>query len=140
VLEAGTSYSFAATWNHLGTLELAVKPVGGSTVATPFAITGTPGNWSGNDTVSVGVPAAGTGSWGAFSSTEGTPFSFGTLQAFAGAINRALFWNGYAFVTPPTPPVVEGFEATRLPGTGLVRLHWGVSSGLIPSPVEVVIG
>ncbi len=138
-LEAGTSYSFAAAWNHLGTLELAVRPTSGSTVATPFAITGNPGNWSGNDTISIGIPAPSTGSWGAFSSTEGTPFSFGSLQAFTGGIHRALFWNDYAFVTPPTPPVVEGFEATRLPGTGLVRLHWGVSGGLIPSPVEVVL-
>ncbi|QJE95330.1 LamG-like jellyroll fold domain-containing protein [Luteolibacter luteus] len=137
IVNAGTSYSFAATWNHLGTLELAVRPQGGAVTATPIRISGTPGNWSGNDTISVATPAP--SSHGGFSTATGSPFSVASLRAFTGDLQRAVFWNSYSFISQPTAPSVEGFEATRLPGTGQVRLHWRVSEGQIPVPVDVVI-
>ncbi|MCH1923086.1 hypothetical protein L9G15_27120, partial [Shewanella sp. A3A] len=52
-LTAGTAYSFSASWNHQGTLELSVQPDGGTSVFSSHPISGTPGNWSGNDTISV---------------------------------------------------------------------------------------
>lgn len=143
-LNAGTAYSFSASWNHLGTLELKVQPDGGSVTTTTFVISGTPSNWSGNDTLSVKtVPTAGSVGGLAGSNAAnvlGPPFDVHNAANFAGNVSRALFWNAHA-VTPPvaTAPVVLGFEATSLPSSGKVRLHWRVTEGGVPAATNLVI-
>lgn len=143
-LNAGTGYSFSASWNHLGTLELKVQPDGGTVTTTTFVISGTPSNWSGNDTLSVKtVPTAGSVGGLAGSNAAnvlGAPFDVHNAFSFAGNVSRAVFWNASA-VTPPvaTTPAVLGFEATSLPSSGKVRLHWRVTEGGVPAATTVVI-
>ncbi|MEK7949592.1 LamG domain-containing protein [Luteolibacter soli] len=142
-LNAGTAYTFSASWNHLGTLELKVQPDGGSAVVSSHAISGTPGNWSGNDTLSVKtISAANAGGLAGNNAGNvfGPPFDVNNAFSFAGSVSRALFWNASS-VTPPvaTAPVVLGFEATSLPSTGKVRLHWRVTEGGAPAATNLVI-
>ena len=142
-LNAGTAYSFSTSWNHLGTLELKVQPDGGSPVVSSHTISGTPGNWSGSDTLSVKtLSAANAGGLSGNNATNvfGPPFDVHNAFSFAGAVSRALFWNASS-VTPPVPtaPVVLGFEVTPLPSTGKVRLHWRVTEGGAPAATSIVI-
>ena len=142
-LNPGTAYSFSASWNHQGTLELTVQPDGGSPVVSSHAISGTPGNWSGSDTISVKtISAANAGglSGNNAGNVFGPPFDVHNAFSFAGSVSRALFWNASS-VTPPVPtaPVVLGFEATPLPSTGKVRLHWRVTEGGAPAATSIVI-
>ncbi|QJE97510.1 LamG domain-containing protein [Luteolibacter luteus] len=143
-LSAGTAYSFSASWNHQGTLELKVQPDGGSVITSSFVISGTPSNWSGNDTLSVKtLPTAGSvgGLAGSNASNVlGAPFDVHNAFSLEGSVSRALFWNAAA-VTPPvaTAPAVLGFEATSLPSSGKVRFHWRVTEGGVPDPTSLVI-
>ncbi|MCW1923121.1 LamG domain-containing protein [Luteolibacter arcticus] len=142
-LNAGTAYSFSASWNHLGTLELSVTPDGGSAVVSSHAISGTVGNWSGGDTINVktlSVANAGGLAGNNAGNVLGSPFDVHNASSFAGSVSRALFWN-VSSVTPQvsTAPAVLGFEATPLPSTGKVRLHWRVTQGGAPAATSLVI-
>lgn len=144
VLQAGVNYSFSASWNHLGTLELKVVPSGGGEIFNSFGITGNYGNWSGNDTLSVKtLNANNAGGLGRSSDTITVDPRFNTDAAgsFAGQVVRALFWNA-ADVTPleTTAPVIRGFSVTTLPSQGgRKRLHWNLSEGGLPNPTTAEI-
>jgi len=140
-LEAGKSYSFSSSWNHKGTLELAVTPDGEEEVLSSFAISGPAGNWSGNDTVSVKTIARGNaGGLGGNNSVLGPPFDVQDASNFAGTIHRAILWNAYSVTELQlTAPVVKGLAATKLPEAGKVRVHWSVSEGGLPNPTTIVI-
>ncbi|MCW1885013.1 LamG domain-containing protein [Luteolibacter flavescens] len=142
-LTAGTAYSFSASWNHQGTLELSVQPDGGTSVFSSHTISGTPGNWSGNDTISVKtLSAANAGglSGNSAGNNFGPPFDVHNAFSFTGTVSRALFWNASS-VTPPvaTVPAVLGFEATSLPSSGRVRFHWRVTEGGAAAATNIVI-
>jgi len=140
-LDASVRYSFAASWNHKGTLELTVTPQGEAEVFDSFAISGPPGNWSGNDTVSVKTIARGNaGGLGGNTSVLGPPFDVQDASNFAGTIHRAVLWNAYSVTElQVTAPVVKGLAVTKLPEAGKVRLHWSVSEGGLPNPTTIVI-
>ncbi len=95
-LSADLYYSFAAVWNHsAATLELLVKPAGGAVVYNSFSISGTVGNWSGNDTFSVAT-FSDHGSVGGFSGNNSTVeaiFDVDNLAAFSGSVESAQLWN-----------------------------------------------
>ncbi|WP_035606124.1 LamG domain-containing protein [Haloferula sp. BvORR071] len=143
-LNAGTAYSISASWDHIGTVELVVQPDGGTAVKSRHTISGTPGNWSGNDTLSVKTISS-VGSVGGLAGSNaanvlGPPFDVNNASNFSGAITRAFFWNASAVTPPvPTPPAVLGFEVTPLPTTNQVRLHWRVTEGGAPSPTSIQI-
>ncbi|GAA5129477.1 hypothetical protein JIN84_03390 [Luteolibacter yonseiensis] len=142
-LLANTAYSVSVSWNHAGTLELKVAEEGGSALLNSFAISGTPGNWSGNDTLSVktlGRANLGGLSGNNASSAFGPPFDVDDTQNLQGTVTRALFWNAYD-VTPLklTAPVVKGFHVTKLPSSNKVRLHWNVSEGGLANPTTLVV-
>ncbi|RYD49538.1 MAG: hypothetical protein EOP85_01420, partial [Verrucomicrobiaceae bacterium] len=142
-LSAGVGYSVSASWNHAGTLELRAAEDGGLARLDSFAISGTPGNWSGNDTLSVktlGKANAGGLSGNNANNVFGHPFDVDNASSLAGSVSRALFWNAHA-VTPLTltPPVVRGFSATLLPAGNKVRLHWNVSEGGLANPTTLSI-
>ncbi|MEI7909285.1 MAG: LamG-like jellyroll fold domain-containing protein [Verrucomicrobiota bacterium] len=144
-LNAGTAYSFSASWNHAGVIELKVQPDGGiPPVVSSHAISGTPGNWAGNSTLSVGkisVPGSAGGLAGNDAANIlGPPYDVNNASNFAGAVGRALFWNASS-VTPAVAsvPVVLGFETTPLPTTGKVRLHWQVTEGGAPAATSIAI-
>ncbi|BCU78083.1 LamG domain-containing protein [Luteolibacter sp. LG18] len=143
-LTAGTPYSFSASWDQKGTLELKVQPDSGNVVFSSHFISGTPSNWSGNDTLSV-AKITSVGSVGGLSGSNaanvlGPPFDVHNAYSFTGSVSRAVFWNA-ASVTAPvaTAPAVLGFEATILPSTGKVRLHWKVTEGGAPNPTTLVL-
>ncbi|WP_367874474.1 LamG-like jellyroll fold domain-containing protein [Luteolibacter sp. Populi] len=142
-LNAGTTYSFSASWDHVNTVELVVKPDGGSPATSRHVISGNPGNWSGNDTLSVGkisTTSVGGLAGGNAGSNLGAPFDLDLTKNFTGTIVRALFWNANGVTPPiPTPPAVLGFEVTTLPTTNQIRLHWRVTEGGAPSPTSIVI-
>jgi hypothetical protein len=140
-LDAAVRYSFSASWNHKGTLELIVTPDGEAEVFNSFAISGPPGNWSGNDTVSVKTIARGNaGGLGGNNSVLGPPFDVQDASNFGGTIHRALLWNAYSVTELQlTAPVVKGLAVTKLPEVGKVRLHWSVSEGGLPNPTTIVI-
>lgn len=142
-LTAGTAYSVAASWNHAGTLEITATVDGGTRVRNSFGIAGAPGNWSGNDTLSVkeiGRTNAGGLSGNNAANVFGLPFDVDNATSLAGSVSRALFWNAHD-VTPLTltPPVVAGFKATLLPASNKVRLHWNVTEGGLPNPTTLTI-
>lgn len=143
-LNAGTSYSFSGSWDHVGTVELVVKPEGGVAVTSRHAISGTPSNWSGNDSLSVrtiSVPGSVGGLAGSNATNVlGPPFDVHNASNFSGTVTRALFWNASA-VTPPvaTAPAVLGFAVTPLPSSGQVRLHWKVTEGGAPAATSIAI-
>jgi hypothetical protein len=142
-LTAGLAYSVSASWNHAGTLELRAGEDGGPSLLDSFAISGTPGNWSGNDTLSVktlGKANAGGLSGNNATNVFGPPYDVDNASSLEGSVSRALFWNAHA-VTPLTltPPVVRGFSATRLPVANKVRLHWNVSEGGLANPTTLSI-
>jgi len=145
VLEAGVRYSFAASWNHAGTLELRVKQDGQpNQIFNTYAVTGLPGNWSGNDTLSVQTLNTGNPGGLARDTANGIDPRFNTnvaqVASFAGVVHRAVFWNAND-VTPPllSKPEIKGFTITRLPSSGKLRFHWNVSEGGLPNPTTVVI-
>lgn len=143
-LAAGIAYSFSASWDHAGTLELrAGEDSSASSLLNSFAISGTPGNWSGNDTLSVKTVSkanAGGLSGNNAANVFGHPYDVDNASSLAGSVSRALFWNAHA-VTPLTltPPVVRGFSATRLPVGNKVRLHWNVSEGGLSNATTISI-
>ncbi|RYD23940.1 MAG: hypothetical protein EOP88_02225, partial [Verrucomicrobiaceae bacterium] len=143
-LTAGVAYSFSASWNHAGTLELrAGEDSSSSSLLNSFAISGSPGNWSGNDTLSVktlGKANAGGLSGNNANNAFGHPYDVDNASSLEGTVSRALFWNSHA-VTPLTytPPVVRGFSVTRLPVANKVRLHWNVSEGGLSNPTTISI-
>ncbi|MCA1480820.1 hypothetical protein, partial [Bradyrhizobium sp. NBAIM08] len=95
-LLAGTAYSTSVSWNQAGTLELIVAEGGGSPLLNSFAISGTPGNWSGNDTLSaktIGTANAGGLSGNNTGNTFGPPFDVDNASSLQGTVTRALFWN-----------------------------------------------
>ena len=146
-LEAGVVYSFSASWNHNGTVELIAKPDGAEGRAfNSFIITGVPGDWPGNETLSVKTlntgNAGGLGRDTAANTTMDPRFNtnVGSVASFAGTIQRAIFWNANDVVPPVhSEPEVKGFSVTRLPTTGKLRLHWNVSEGGLPNPTTVEI-
>lgn len=142
-LLSGTEYSFSVSWNQAGTLELKVAEGAGTPLLNSFAISGAPGNWSGNDTLSVATLAkvnAGGLSGNNAGNVFGLPFDVDNASSFLGNVSRALFWNASA-VTPLTltSPVVQGFRVTKLPTTNKVRLHWNVTEGGLANPTTLVI-
>jgi hypothetical protein len=142
-LLAGTEYSVSVSWNQAGTLELIVAANGGSPLLNSFAIAGTPGNWSGNDTLSVktlGKAYAGGLSGNNAGSNFGLPFDVDTASSLQGTVSRALFWNANS-VTPLTltAPVVKGFQVTKLPSSNKVRLHWNVTEGGLANPTTLLV-
>ncbi|MES2921842.1 MAG: LamG-like jellyroll fold domain-containing protein [Verrucomicrobiota bacterium] len=142
-LLAGTAYSASVSWNHAGTLEVIVAEDGGSPLLNSFAISGAPGNWSGNDTLSVktlGKVNAGGLSGNNAGNVFGLPFDVDNASNLQGTVSRALFWNASA-VTPLTltSPVVKGFQVTKLPASNQVRLHWNVTEGGLPNPTTLVV-
>ncbi|WAC21512.1 hypothetical protein OVA24_08960 [Luteolibacter sp. SL250] len=145
VLEAGLTYSFSASWNHAGTLELRVKPDGqDDDIFDSFVITGLPGNWSGNDTLSVRTMNTGNAGGLARDTANGIDPRFNTnvaqVTSFAGVVHRAVFWNAND-VTPAvlSEPEIRGFTITRLPSTGKLRFHWNLSEGGLPNPTTAEI-
>ncbi|MBX3742915.1 MAG: LamG domain-containing protein [Akkermansiaceae bacterium] len=145
VLEAGVSYSFSASWNHAGTLELRVKQDGQvDDIFDPFVITGLPGNWSGNDTLSVKTLNTGNAGGLARDTTNAIDPRFNTnaaqVTSFAGVVHRAVFWNA-SDVTPAvlSEPEIKGFTITRLPSAGKLRFHWNISEGGLPNPTTAEI-
>lgn len=141
-LNAGTAYSFSGSWDHVGTVELVVKPDGGVAVSSRHTISGTPSNWSGNDTLSVRT-ISNTGSAGGLAGNNnvlGPPFDVNNASNFSGTVARAIFWNASA-VTPPvaTVPAVLGFAVTPLPSSGQIRLHWKVTEGGAPAATSIAI-
>ena len=95
-LSADVYYSAAVIWNHSSaTLELLVKPAGASVVGNSFSISGTVGNWSGNDSLSVGTYSD-TGSVGGLAGNDAVvsaPWEVNNLASFSGAIDSAQLWN-----------------------------------------------
>ncbi|MDB6079357.1 MAG: LamG protein, partial [Akkermansiaceae bacterium] len=140
-LEAGTSYSLSVSWNQAGTLELKAVPDGGTVVFNSFSISGTPGNWSGNDTL--GVKTIGRDNLGGLAgkdSVKGAPFDVDNTSSFAGQISRALFWNANSVTALQlTAPLIKGFAVTRSQTAGSVRVHWNVSEGGLANPTTVVV-
>jgi hypothetical protein len=143
-LNAGSTYSVSASWDHINTIEIKVQPQGGSSITSRHLISGTPGNWSGNDTLSVKT-ISNTGSVGGLAGNDaanqlGAPFDVHNAFSFTGNVSQALFWNASA-VTPPVPsaPEVLGFEVTTLPSTGQLRLHWRVTEGGAPAATTIEI-
>lgn len=141
-LEAGTAYSVSVSWNHAGALELVAEAAGASPLLDAFAISGTPGNWVGNNTLSVKTFSkanAGGLSGNNAANVLGPPFDVDNAASLAGVVTRALFWTASS-VTPlaPTAPVVKGFSATRLPVAGKVRFHWDVTEGGSPDPTTAI--
>lgn len=100
-LVAGTEYSLASAWNHAGKLDLAVF---NGTTLTPdtFTITGTPGDWSGNESLSVGIKTSNASTGGLSgndaSSNFGPPFDVHECKGVEriGNISRAIYWNRHA--------------------------------------------
>jgi hypothetical protein len=144
-LTAGVSYSFSASWNHAGTLELRVKQDGqNGDIFDTFAITGVPGNWSGNDTLNVGSLSTNNAGGLARDTSNGIDPRFNTnaaqVTSFAGVVHRAVFWNAND-VTPAilSEPDIKGFSITRLPSSGKLRLHWDISEGGLPNPTTAQI-
>lgn len=142
-LVAGTEYSYSVSWNQAGTLELIVAQADGTPLLNSFAISGTPGNWSGNDTLSVktiGKANAGGLSGNNTGNNFGLPFDVDNASSLQGTVSRALFWNANS-VTPLTltPPVVKGFQVTKLPSSNKVRLHWNVTEGGLANPTTLVV-
>jgi hypothetical protein len=143
-VETGVGYSFSASWNHAGTLELRTKVVGGESVAIDsFGISGTPGNWSGNDTLSVktlAVNNAGGLSGADAGSDLGAPFDVDYAKSFGGTIQRAIFWNTHAVTALTlTEPEIIGFGVTKSDLPGTVRFHWDVTEGGLPNPTTLEI-
>ena len=58
---------------------------------------GTRENWSGNDTLSVGVDAP---SVGGLNNSGGNVLNEGAAQGLAGSVSRALYWNDLGTVMP----------------------------------------
>ncbi|MES2438009.1 MAG: LamG-like jellyroll fold domain-containing protein [Verrucomicrobiota bacterium] len=142
-LLADVAYSTSVSWNQAGTLELIVAQDGGTPLPNSFAISGTPGNWSGNDTLSVktlGKVNAGGLSGNNTTNVFGLPFDVDNASSLQGAVSRAVFWNTSA-VTPLTltAPVVKGFHITKLPTSNKVRLHWNVTEGGLANPTTLVV-
>ena len=143
-LTAGSSYSISASWDHRGTLELIVKPDGGTRTIDTFTITGNPGNWSGNDTFSAGF-LTNRGSTGGLSGANaensfGPPFDVDGAFAFAGTLDRVIFWNAAWLSAPEAQaPALEGFEITKLGDSGNLRAHWSVIPGTLGDPLTVVL-
>ncbi len=111
-LTAGSEYSFAATWDHAGNLNLALYD---GTTLTPdaFTLTGTPADWSGNESLSVGLQTN-NGSTGGLSGNNeasdfGAPFDVDLCNRFAflGNICRALYWNDHAAIVDGSDELVR---------------------------------
>ena len=60
-----------------------------------FGITGASsgGNWSGNETLSVGVRDTNNNFAGGLSTTTGNAFHSGSMISLEGTVGRALYWN-----------------------------------------------
>ena len=95
-LSADVYYSFAVIWDHsASTLELLVKSAGSSVVDDLFSITGSTGNWSGNDTLCVAT-FTDNGSVGGFSGNDSTVadiWDVDNLASFSGSVDLAQLWN-----------------------------------------------
>lgn len=145
VLEAGVSYSFSASWNHAGTLELRVKQDGQQNqILDSFVVTGIPGNWSGNDTLSVRTLNTGNAGGLARDTTNAIDPRFNTnssqVSSFSGTVSHAIFWNASDVVPPVlSEPEIKGFTITRLPSAGKIRFHWNISEGGLPNPTTAEI-
>ncbi|RYD19967.1 MAG: hypothetical protein EOP88_16925, partial [Verrucomicrobiaceae bacterium] len=91
-LTAGVAYSFSASWNHEGTLELrAGEDSSPSSLLNTFAISGPPGNWSGNDTLSVktlGKANAGGLSGNNANNAFGHPYDVDNASSLEGTVSR----------------------------------------------------
>ncbi|QQL45870.1 sulfatase/phosphatase domain-containing protein [Sulfuriroseicoccus oceanibius] len=105
-LTSGITYQIAAIYtppaqgSTTGTLRLAVKTEGGNTSLDVFSITNASpsGNWSGNETLSVGTTNSELTNRAGLSTTPGT-FYNASQKSFSGTIERALYWNATGSIT-----------------------------------------
>lgn len=83
----------------VGTLELAVHPQGAHALLEAFSFSNDSagGDWSGNETLSVGIDPGGKGT-GGLSTTAGV-FHAGSLKDLSGEMARALYWNAIGPIT-----------------------------------------
>lgn len=143
-LTAGVTYSAAASWSQASELVLAVKPAGGAMTREVFTLSGTFGNWSGDESFSVGqnprISGGGPGgtvgglAGEGVGNEPGAPFDVESdadvqlLKSFAGTISRALYWNAVGEIAsgvtaapafslkPGTYTVIESLTLTSDPG------------------------
>jgi hypothetical protein len=98
VLSAGQTCSIGLTWDHTGKrFQLDVQS-GGQLTTNSFAVTGTPVNWAGNSSLTVGPftvkSSIGGGAGANAGSDVGAPWDADLTKSLAGSIQRALYWNG----------------------------------------------
>lgn len=122
-IAAGTAYSVAASWDQAGNLALAMEDSTSGQLDT-FTLTGSYGNWSGDESFSVGTnPRSGAGGPGGSvggmageiaGANPASPWNVeldnetpADLKGFSGTIDRALYWNdsGTLALTVPEPGV-----------------------------------
>jgi len=144
---AGEAYTAAASWDNAGNLILAIQADNLATGKIDnITITGTYGNWSGDESFSVGTnPRVGAGgpggSVGGMSGENalnefGEPFDVEDdletpiLKGFQGTITRALYWNAVGQIGLFPSGVTLGLSWTNT-GTG----SWGVAGNWSPNTV-----
>ncbi|VGO13309.1 hypothetical protein PDESU_01865 [Pontiella desulfatans] len=128
-LSAGTEYTLAATWDHAGILGLAVFD-GSSVVPDTFATTGSADDWSGNETLSVGIKSN-NGSTGGLSGNNSSG-DFGVFDVTQASglqlpcnIVRAMYWNDYASFVAPTSVYTRVNAGAMEIGEGLpITISW----------------
>ena len=97
-LSAGQTCSIGFTWDNAGKrFQLDVQS-GGTLTTNSFTIMGTPGNWAGNSSLTVGpftVKSSIGGAAGVNAGTDvGVPWDVDLAKSLSGTIQRALYWNG----------------------------------------------
>jgi hypothetical protein len=98
VLSAGQTCSIGFTWDNTGKRFQFDVQSGGTLTTNSFAISGTPANWAGNSSLTVGpfsVRSSIGGLAGANAgSNVGVPWDADLTKSLSGTIHRALYWNG----------------------------------------------
>ena len=98
VLSAGQTCSIGLTWDHAGKRFQLDAQSGGQLTTNSFTVTGTPVNWAGNSSLTVGPftvkSSIGGGAGANAGSNVGAPWDADLTKSLAGSIQRALYWNG----------------------------------------------
>lgn len=121
-LTAGETYSIAVAWDQAGTLLLGLE-AGGVIARNTFGLTGVYDNWSGNNSISVGVINASAGGYGGelAGTTVADPFDVDEtpVSSFTGTVNDLLYWNDAGGVIPE--PSTIALASLCALGLGAIR-------------------
>ena len=97
-VSAGQSCSIGLTWDHVGKRFQFDVQSGSQLTTNSFTVTGTPVNWAGNSSLTVGpftvTNSIGSGAGANVGSNVGAPWDADLTKSLAGSIQRALYWNG----------------------------------------------